>query len=520
MIDISYLLGICAILAGGLLWLVKPIFQIQDETKNKGLCIVLACLSLFSLFFYTRYGKFHLLPKHKSQNFHMAEIFHYYLGSKYFKETGHFDLYNCTFIALNEIEKTPLTKSPQLFAIRDLRNKVKAIPQAEVIAKYAAPCHSRFSENRWISFKKDIEFLTGISGENSWWRSMLFDAGYNSSPAFPLIAGSIANAIPLERGWKLLGYFDMVLVGIAVFAIYQAFGLYPVFAFLLIFGTNPLASYLWTGGSFFRHAWFFALTLALCFGKKGSFFLSGIFWGYATTERIFPGLFFFGACIPLIYQSLLSKRIEKNLRDLSLGFVSSFGALFLLSVLAYGLGSWKDFFVNMSSHNRYFWVPHVGLKKNMVYFHGIENRNFWYEQGLANFIAWNKNLYLLLKKRAFVYYGIVISSVLSAVYLSRKRSPEFAALLVGGTLFYTLALPAAYYYVYLALFPAVFYKFPSTICNNIRLILCFLLVFILTVLPMLPPDDIIKFMLFSFALGAFFMLEIITAWAEERSPVA
>lgn len=98
MIDIEYLMGIVALLLGGTLLLVKMVFSIQGGAKEKGLIAVIIGTCILSLAHYIGFGAFHQLPKYGPQNFHQEEVFHYYIGSKYFKETGYYDLYNYTSI--------------------------------------------------------------------------------------------------------------------------------------------------------------------------------------------------------------------------------------------------------------------------------------------------------------------------------------------------------------------------------------------------------------------------------------
>ena len=478
-----------------------------------GLLIALCALSLA---YYGNFGKFHVLPVYGPLNFHEAEVYTYYSGSKYFKETGYYDLYNCTSVGIREIKaEHPEQATPDLFAIMNLRDKKSYLSPEQVWSQYGPQCHQRFSPKRWDSFKKDLRVFLNAGSYSSWWRTSLSDAGYNSSPVFAAFAGTIANLLPIDRLWRGSGYIDFLLVAIAAFFIYRAFGFYPLMAFLLIFGTNELSSYRWTGGSFFRQAWFASLTVALCLLKQKKYFWSGVIFAYSAGDRVIPLLFFAGALVPLSYQWVQSKGEKREIISFAVGFAISLGVWFLLSVSLYDLGHWRDFFANMKVHNRPFHIPHVGLKKAMIYFKGISPQDFWYEEGLKRFNVWNAALEKVLQSRRIFYYPLALFLILGSLWVSRKKSPPLAALLVGGSLLYALLLPARYYYVYLALFPVVSYEFPSTFHNNIRLFLSFFLVFALLVIPMLPPDDIVLNIYFSYALGIFFSLQILTAAFEE-----
>lgn len=353
---------------------------------------------------------------------------------------------------------------------------------------------------------------------DAWWRTTLNDAGYNSSPIFASIVGPIAHLLPLDKTWKLVGYFDMFLVAVAAFFIFRSFGIFPCIAFLLFFATNPMSNYIWIGGSFFRLAWFSSLAIALCLLKNEKYLWAGIIFGYSAGDRIFPILFFLGALIPLAYEWIQSKGRKKNMIPLMTGFLVSIGGLFLLSLVLYGFEHWGNFIANMKVHNRPFFIPHVGLKKAVVYFKGIYPQNFWHEEGFKRFNAWNEQVQAVFERRGNFYYPATLFLSLGSIWVSRKRSAAFAAVLVGGALLYALMLPARYYYVYLALFPVAFYRFPSNISDQLRLFLIFLLMFSLMVIPMLPPDDILLNIYFSYAIGVFLALQILITGFEKTAP--
>jgi len=516
MIDFKYLLVICTVLLGGTLWLIKPTLGTQTKMQEKWLLTLLIGCCLLSLAHYTAFGEFHNLPKYGNQNFHPGEVYVYYMGSKYFKETGYFDLYACTSVAIREMNlEYPKATTPHLFAIRNLKDKVSSLTPQEVWTQYMPECHERFSPQRWVDFKNDLQTLFNIGAYDAWWRTTLFDAGYNSSPIFASLASPVANLLPLAHTWNMIGYIDFLLIAIAACFIYRAFGLYPLLGFLLIFGTNELSSYNWTGGSYFRHTWFASFIIALCLLKEKKYLWSGAVFAYSVGDRIFPLLFFVGALVPLAYGWFKTKGQKSDIVPFVTGFSIAMCVLLLISLKLYGLASWQDFFANMKIHNGPFWIPHVGLKKALVYYPGIDPQNFWYEDGLVRFNAWNTHLEAIFNSKKSIYAAIALFMCFGSVWVARKKSPCLAALLVGGTLFYVFLLPARYYYIYLSLFPVVAYLSPSTIYNNIRLALSFLLILILLIIPMFPPDDILLGIYFSYALGAFFVLQISTGLLEE-----
>lgn len=520
----AFQLSTLSLLAGGgFLWMCKSLFRLQNKGLNTALLAVLSLLSLFSIWTYTRFGTMHDLPKYGKQNFHMAEIFLYYQGSKYFAETGSFDLYNCAVVALDELRaEDPKRPLPVFADVNDLRRKPTPVPAPEISQKYSGPCREAFTDERWAAFKKDLSTLFKIAPYDLWWATAFMDAGYNSSPAFAAMAGSVAGRLDLSLWWKYLGYFDLILIaGVGSFLIYRAFGSYPAAAFLIIFGTNPLSSYLWTGGSFFRQAWFFGLILGICCLKKERFWTAGMCFGYAAADRLFPALFAFGAAWPLLYSSILKRVPDRRLLRFVCGAIAAAGVLWAVSVARFGLDSWKDFAANMAIHNHPFYVPHVGLKKAVVYFSGIGNRNFWWADGMKRLVNWSEMQWGVLNQRKALYVFLSAAYSLGALIVSRKEKPYVASLLAGGTLLYVLLLPARYYYIYLALFPVVYYQNPSGVWNNLRLTAFFAAILSCLIAEYMVIDHILRMTFFSFALGALFAaligLEAAEGWSKKIS---
>ncbi len=508
-------IGTIVLCIGGVLWLCQYSLELNKPSQKRTLAAILSFLAIIALWHYVRFGVFHSSAlKQKNQNFHIAEMYHYYLGSKYFKETGYFDLYGFSAVAIQELKALDPSLPVNLYDIRDLRNKGTHIPAAEVIGRYESRYRNAFTEERKNAFKKDLLLLVQISPYDDVWRLNLFDAGYNSSPVFACLAGTVANWLPLENTYAYLGYLDIFLILLAGFLIYKAFGLYPALAFSIVFGTNPLSTYEWIGGSFLRQLWLFSLIAGLCCLKKERYSLAGLFLGYSAIERIFPIFFVAGACLPMLYQSWVQKKPSQGTAAFLSALILTWFSLSILATLSFGFSIWHEFALNLKSHSRIFFVPHVGLQRVIVYYPGIGGRNFWWTEGLARFTEWGDHLHFLLKQRSFAYSMVSAPMILSSCYIARRQAPQTAALFMGSVLLYTLAVPAAYYYSFLALFPVILFQAPRTTPNTWLLASFWVLMITLRILPMFSTDDIIYFTLYSLALGIFYLVTIgLMLWA-------
>src|SRR5262245_23637537 len=74
---------------------------------------------------------------------HYGEMFHYYLGTKYFKEVGYYDLYNAVVTADSE-QGNALADVPFLTDLRTYQNI-----QRETVLRDAVRVRNLFSEERW-----------------------------------------------------------------------------------------------------------------------------------------------------------------------------------------------------------------------------------------------------------------------------------------------------------------------------------------------------------------------------------
>ena len=95
---------------------------------------------------------------------------------------------------------------------------------------------------------------------------ILRDHGYNPSPTWSLIGGTLAGLVPAgsRAGILLLTMLDPLLLVVVFVAIGRSFGriplLYALTSFFLVFG----AGFAWTGGSFLRQIWFSCVLGAAC----------------------------------------------------------------------------------------------------------------------------------------------------------------------------------------------------------------------------------------------------------------
>jgi len=104
MVDFIEESHILLLVIGGFLLLSPKFFGIAKNTRaykiNTFFLIVTALLSVFA---YTNFGDFHDYGIFGHHTYHYSEMYHYFIGGKYYQELGYQNLYNCTYVAFQEL---------------------------------------------------------------------------------------------------------------------------------------------------------------------------------------------------------------------------------------------------------------------------------------------------------------------------------------------------------------------------------------------------------------------------------
>jgi hypothetical protein len=411
--------------------------------------LTLLAIVLTSLWAYANMGKGH----GPMGNAHFSEIWHYYLGSKYYKETGHNQFYQAILAAFDE-NQMPLPSQ-----IRDLEKPFSVIPAQEGLRRFHTEGAPRFTPERWSAFKTDVARL----GEaNTWKYWPLHDVGYNPPPPWALAVGPLASAIPISPGTiQLLGSLDLALLLVCTTLLWATFGPAPALAFLLVVANNPLSNWFWIGGAFLRNLELTCLTGALCAMAKNRWALAGCALGAATSLRIFPIVFAAGALTPLIATALASKQRSllpwKRPAALIAGLLTTILLAATLSTAAYSPAHWREFGSKISLHSKIFFTWHMGYEKLAANTAADPNQHFDQQEGageLANFKRWNLRADMAINQNLPIHTILRALATLAAFWVAAKCQPRTACLIVGETLLFLYTLPANYYYILLALLAA------------------------------------------------------------------
>lgn len=393
---------------------------------------------------YTNFGKMH-----HGLTYHYSEVWHYYFGSKYYKEVSHKYLYVSLAAAFRELKSS--IPAPEVKAVRNLQQPFEIYNGDKAYEIFEKEARPRFSDQRWAEFKNDIKSLMDCGWSQYDWERIM-DVGFNPPPSFAVVAGSIASFIKITPGTlSLIPFIDWSLIFIAAVIIFRVFGFLEAAVFLIIYLTNNLAGMYWIGGGFCRNLWFFGLIVAICALQRKKYFLAGGAYGFATGMCVFPFVYLFGAAVPLFVISLQQRK--KYILELIFGALVVLGLLIAVSLVKYPASLWVDFFDKILLHSKTFFVMHLGFDKLAAFTLNTAPQDF--NAKIAYFENWNILMNDRFNEHWLWYRLTALMFTTAAIYLSLRLDPKMASLLTGETILFFYALPANYYYIHLAAFGIV-----------------------------------------------------------------
>ncbi len=414
--------------------------------------------------------KYGTQPKHAYVHWH--EIYHYYLGAKYFPEIGYKGMYE-TIAYADSISEHPALRA---IGLRSLRAPTYPIPMAEGLRRGKEEFRPKFTDERWQSFRDDLEAMKNL-GDTNWLDLGMFDAGYNPSPSWNVIGNTMANLMPLrqDQAWfgdqspewyqiQWLPLFDPLLLVIALGFVTWAFGALGATAFVLFYMLSEPASMTWIAGSFFRWTWFVELMIGLSCLKKRHYIPAGIFFGLTATDRIFPLAFLGAAGVGLLADNVRQRNFRPVLK-FGISAAITMAIMVGLSIMMFGTQAWVEFFEKISAHKDLYFVNHIGYRRIAVFGPEVPGQNFWWEEGLNHFREWNAHLtakWIEVRPLHYVLWAVMITV---ALYASLRARADEASLMLGGLLFFLFEIPANYYYIY---FPMVFVVLLTTTYSKLR----------------------------------------------------
>jgi hypothetical protein len=445
------------------------------------------------------FAAFHNLGTFRGGSFvHYGETFHYYLGSKYFKELGYYELYNAVIVADTE-QGNALAGLPFYTDLRSYKN----IPR-DTALRDAERITARFSKDRWDAFKADVSFFkqaTDTPGSPGL-MFLLMDHGYNASPVSTFVLGLLTNLVSVTQlGWLVC--IDVLFVFVMMVFVFRTFGFEAGALFSIYFFVNILSGHEYLSGSLLRYDWLLYIVAAVCLLDAGRQASAAFFLTLSAMLRIFPAVLFYGVAVRICQQLKTTGRFDKK----SVQFILSAGAtaLALFVVPAVSVGSvlqpWKDFYAKTSLHDSGVYVNHLGLR-GIVLFESshlsLERFVEAYKSSDTNDIVrhWQdvKERELRQKRPVLLICSLLVLGCLAAI-IWRSKASESQSILWPLLLVYTTSYLSSYYYAFLCLFILLFFRRATSLRGFVPLCLLLVLNLAALVTDYFKPSPIVFFTL-------------------------
>lgn len=401
----------------------------------------LALSGILSLCLWWNLGRYHF-----DSYVHTWDMFHYYIGAKYFPELGYTKLYDCTATADVEAGMRDALEHDR---IRNLEtNKLELY--TEVIA-HPERCKDGFSSGRWQDFKADIGwFRAQMSGER--WSDLKRDHGFNGSPVWLILGRLFADSTPMswpKAYW--LATIDVILALVMWGVVCWAFGWETACVAALFWGTNFPARFYWIGGSLLRQDWLVALICGIALLKRGFPGWAAAALTYATLLRVFPGYVGFAVVLKIAWGMWRRRSLFPNddERRFLLGGVSALVLLVSLSFVAtQRFDAYQGFVRNSEKHLQTPLTNNMGLKTWLAYSADTNGKTLKDPIARDPFEVWKQSELDRFAARKWEFAAIILAYLALLVVATRQAALwETAALGVG--LIVLAAELTCYYYSFL-----------------------------------------------------------------------
>lgn len=269
---------------------------------------------------------------------HYWDMYHYFMGSKYFPETGYFDIYRCVAKAEREAgNDAEVDKVP----IRDLETN-ESYP-GDWTRTDEGRCRPQFSAARWSAFRADLQAFHGVFIGHKVTDSFS-DHGFNATPPNVAWLRSWTHDLSASRAHLIaLTLIDSVALILTVVAVYWGFGPLAAAVAALVLGTGSFWSFHWVGGSLGRHVWLAWCALGFALLAKRRFFGAGAALTVAGLLRLFPFGFLGGAILWAIVKGVKERRFDPGAKRLVAGAAIVFTLGNAATVAALGTHAYRDF---------------------------------------------------------------------------------------------------------------------------------------------------------------------------------
>jgi hypothetical protein len=387
---------------------------------------------------------------------HYWDSFHYFMGAKYFPETGYFDLYRCGAAAEREASNGAEVDKA---SIRDL--EAGDLQPGDWTRTAEGRCRARFSKDRWNAFRADLAvFHTLFLGHTI--PDAFGDHGFNATPPNVAWLRLWNHDLPASRAHVLLlSQLDSVALVGTVAVAWWGFGALPAAVVSLVLGIGAFWNFQWVGGCFSRHTWLLCCVAGFALLARGRHFAGGAALTLAGLLRLFPFVLVGGVGLWALVPLLRTRQLERAGRRFLAGTCVTFALGVGVAGSAVGFGSFPAFARVFERHSATPATNQLGLPKLLSWTAG--------EPELADprltdpAEPWtHRQLQRSAERRPLWFLSIVIS--LGVILLSAwqgRTAAECGAL--SGLLLFSALPMTSYDYTWLVVLVALAHRRPHVL---------------------------------------------------------
>ena len=415
---------VAGVTAAGLILLIavrrlRP--ALRPEAPNRWFNVVVAALVILGslTYFYVPRG----VARSRYLNAH--DLYHYFLGAKYYGEVGYNEYYGCHLRADQERRRPKYRARDRVRDLRDYRLRRVAEVRRE------ADC-SGFSEERWEEFRHDLDYLDRFSQ-----RRVITDHGYNGTPFHALLASNFAELFEVDtRGLVLATFVDIMAVCLLFAVLVWGFG-WPVTALFALFLFANIGDF-YFHVSFSRYWWLLTLGSGLACLERQRYGAAAVLMVLSAMLNVFPLLFFAGLGVKMLFQLVRERRLEGKYKT----FVTwAAGATVICAALSLThdrpVERYQTFFSNMSRHSGLLTSTRTGFRYNFMYRGEVIE-----DDPHSSWSSKREDLVALYP----VYIPLVGMILLLGALIALRLDDLRATVLSGFLLFFMLFSTVIYYY--------------------------------------------------------------------------
>ena len=397
-------------------------------------------------------------------------VYHYYVGSKYFGELSYTGLYAATLAADEQWQqgkkKLKGKKLKRRNKVKDFGSIKKSRDMRDYQLKSRAEIIAGFDEyemspKRFAELGRDTRFLRKYMGLKSpGWNDALKDLGYNPAPPWTLFGTILSNLVPTTwpHFW-LVANSDVPLYFACFFLLWWGLGLRVTSAMAIWICSIQFNEARFTGGMW-QYDWMVSTLVTAAFYRRGWYKSAGVALTWGAMTRVFPGFLILPFVLKASWDALGALRAGRGLRgahaaikprhwNFLLAFTLASGVLFAGShFTGRGLKTWPEWVDKIGRHTDTHAVTsnqRVGVGR--VALHQPTKKNIWGEirggrqTKLDEAKPRKRALQLfgllllipaLLRRRDLDAFALTAFAVFCAVVLSRYYASTWAVLFALG----------------------------------------------------------------------------------------